>query len=229
MSIINKTKAKHPLLFIHIPKCAGGSVKYFFNISRHGSDNLGHHGLKFYNKNFEINNFFKFVSLRNPWDRLVSLYKFRITNCERHGGNYWRKIKKSKMNFKDWIVYLEQEPKINKFFYKNYVDFISCKKSINIDYIINFHDFDKDFKFIKILSTNKNRNTKMGLEEKKIYYHTSNHKNFKYYYNSQTIEIISKIHKRDIDLFGYDFDNYKKANYEPFKNYKKIQDILDQN
>lgn len=229
MCIINKSKSKHPLIFIHIPKCAGGSIKYFFNITSEDSNNFGHRNLKFYSKNAEIKNFFKFVSLRNPWDRLVSLYKFRIDNSERHGGNYWKKIKKSKMNFKDWIVYLEQAPKINRFFHQNYIDFISYNGNIKIDYIINFHDLNNDFKFIKILSTAKNRNTKMGLHKKQLQCHKSNHKNFKHYYNSKTIEIVAKIHKRDIDLFGYDFDNYKHANYEPFKNYKKIQSILNHN
>ena len=227
MAILNKKKSLYPLLFVHIPKCAGGSIKYHFHISYLNRNNFGHVPLRFYEhafKNFNYDKYFKFTSLRNPWDRLVSLYHFRTENSHRHDGDYWSHVK-NKMNFNDWIQYLEDFPKINSLYYETYFDYLSDDdEKINVDFIINFHNFKKDFKFLKFFK-NENAISKMKKLNKK-HIHSSQHKDFRKYYNSKTIDIVAKIHKKDIKLFKYDFDNYTYANYHKYKNYKKLEKAL---
>ena len=87
---------------LHIPKTAGNSVQYalkkytedaikyadFDGVKFHkmGITNskitgLTKHSLLYeYEKFFDLNNFFKFTCIRNPWDRILSWYFFDNKN-----------------------------------------------------------------------------------------------------------------------------------------------------
>ena len=73
----------YPLIFFHIPKNAGVSIRRIleidtkmhpFNFSR--TTNLGI-DIKKYTDPEIFKNYYKFAVVRNPWDRMVSLYHFR--------------------------------------------------------------------------------------------------------------------------------------------------------
>ena len=66
---------EHKFIFIHIPKCGGTSIERFFKMKlpRQGA----HLNLKYYKKNTEnYETYFKFTIVRNPWDKMVSEYKW---------------------------------------------------------------------------------------------------------------------------------------------------------
>jgi len=72
------------LIFIHAGKCGGSTIKQEFvdQSRKHKFDILhrrGHKKLEFFlnlvaGKNLNIDDFFKFSVVRNPWDRTVSWY-----------------------------------------------------------------------------------------------------------------------------------------------------------
>ena len=73
----------YPLIFFHIPKCAGVSIRKIlqidtkmhpFNFTR--TTNLGI-DIKKYTDPEVFKRYTKFTVIRNPWDRMVSLYYFR--------------------------------------------------------------------------------------------------------------------------------------------------------
>ena len=80
---------KYKLIFFHYPKCAGKSVVDALGIKTSDKTNIKS-GLKqtiglgldylIWNKTIypdKWNNYTKFTIIRNPWDRMVSLYNFR--------------------------------------------------------------------------------------------------------------------------------------------------------
>jgi hypothetical protein len=80
---------KYKLIFFHLPKCAGRSVTTVLDIKTSDKTNINS-GLKQttllgfemeqWNKKIypeKWDNYMKFTIVRNPWDRVVSLYHFR--------------------------------------------------------------------------------------------------------------------------------------------------------
>jgi len=80
---------KYKLIFFHYPKCAGKSVVKALDIKTSDKTNIESRirqtvalGFDYWYWNQKIypdkwNNYIKFTIVRNPWDRLVSLYHFR--------------------------------------------------------------------------------------------------------------------------------------------------------
>ncbi len=81
---------KIPLLFVHIPKTGGGTIKNYFGYTDtpdHTGEKTGHQKLAEIKKNFyaknnlyksiPFKNYFKFSSFRNPWERILSEFNYR--------------------------------------------------------------------------------------------------------------------------------------------------------
>ena len=70
---------KEKILFIHIPRTGGSSVEKYFSFSGDSNlkkiDTAQHVTLKEYCDSYEnLDEYYKFSIVRNPWDRLVSWY-----------------------------------------------------------------------------------------------------------------------------------------------------------
>jgi len=196
--MIIKTKFKiYPSIFIHIPKCAGSSIKEMLQDLNEASDI--HSKLKddikiLKNKEIDIKRYFIFTVLRNPWDRMVSYYFFYRDIVKRN-----EKIanKAKKFDFKDWVSYIYDNPKIFNFIHDNCLDYLTCEDKVIVDYIINFHNFSEDIDDLKNI---------LHLKLPTLHVNSSKHDFYKDYYSEKEIEIISKIYKRDIDYFNFDFE-----------------------
>jgi len=196
--MIIKTKFKvYPSVFIHIPKCAGSSIKEMLQDLNESSDI--HSKLKddiqiLKNKQIDIKRYLIFTVLRNPWDRMVSCYFFYRDIIKRNG-----KIanKAKKLDFKDWVSYIYENQKSFSFIHDNCLDYLTYKNKVMVDYIINFHNFSEDIDELKNI---------LHLKLPTLHVNYSKHAFYKYYYSEKEIEIISKIYKRDIDYFNFDFE-----------------------
>merc|ERR1711871_1764756 len=102
MGIYMKTK----IIFIHIAKNCGNSIKRVLVSSENKDIELCDLGklfhvqtsLKKYEKNRKnLEEYFKFTIIRNPWERIVSFYNYHIKSQQKH----W-----------DFIDYLEKKYKI---------------------------------------------------------------------------------------------------------------------
>lgn len=71
----------YQLIFIHIPKCAGRSISEVFN-QRFDQFIANHYYTEYYRF---WNSYRKFTIVRNPYDRLVSMYNY-IQQHRRHKG-----------------------------------------------------------------------------------------------------------------------------------------------
>ena len=94
------------IIFIHIPRCGGGSIKESLKeISDHWDSTPNNLQLKDYECRYkiELEDYFIFTCVRNPYDKLFSMFRYK-------------KFKRQTLdtrdkNFNEWIVSLKQDKK----------------------------------------------------------------------------------------------------------------------
>jgi len=217
---------EHKCIFLHIPKTGGTSIEKFFKAPQ------GHHELprdqipnfstsmsinekgylKYYGARVhydELNekicsDYFMFTFVRNPWDRIISLYKFWVEK-PRNGGEFAFARER-----------LQSVPACFKFFAKN-IDYIFSllpkdervhilpQYELNgnhayldyLDFVGRFENFQQDFDTIC---------DKIGIPRQKLpHENKTNHKHYTEYYDDETREIVERKYAKDIEYFGYKF------------------------
>ena len=195
---------KHKFVFVHIPKTGGTSIESLFIkdpdirvlIANCRKDVPGkHHMVRDINSGL-LKKYFVFTFVRNPWDRMVSYYKFRIKrSCKmhNHGGS-----------LKEWVSFLYSDDvlkiKANQFnlAIKNQYEFLVSKSNeISVDFIGRFENLQEDFDIIC---------EKIGIPKQELPHNNkTNHKHYTEYYDDETREIVAKKYAKDIEYFGYKF------------------------
>jgi hypothetical protein len=179
-------------LFIHIPKCAGTTVrKTLFN------DKIGWHmPISFYENLFPqfYTNSFKFTFVRHPLDRAYSAYSY-IYNNEHRRNSSMRKVIKHYDNFDSFIQnWLTLENAKKHVLFCNQVDFLENSMGlINMDFIGKQENFDEDFleicnKFNKTYTPQKINASQREINPS---------------FQDKTINKIYEIYKKDYDILGY--------------------------
>ena len=149
------------------------------------------------------NKIFTFTIIRNPWERVYSLYKYR-----QKVGNISNDI-----NFTDYIINLQ-----NAFNSKEFSDtlfsypphryaaadyLLDDQGDIIVDYIIRFENRDQDLKIV----LKKLDYIKLG--QLRVQSSSTKSTHYSYYYNHYTRKIIEEIYAKDIKLYNYCFENIK--------------------
>jgi len=132
--------------------------------------------------------YFKFAFVRNPWDRFISCYLYHQEWVKEN----WAE-KKTKMNlnsFKEFVLDHKNIP--TKYTMQQYEFTKGC------DFIGRFENLEEDFE--KVCEHLKLPLIKMPHENK------TNHKHYSEYYDDETKEIVAKLFKKDIEVFGYKFE-----------------------
>lgn len=196
--------------FVHIPKTAGTSLstvivnskKYRVNFSptEHATASqiikiLGRNSKKFYS--------FSFV--RNPWDRLNSLYHFLCQKklSEEKGENWDQQALKNN-GFKAWLLGEDFWPPYTNGsgppFQKRTQSYFLCdeKENILVDDVFRYENLQND---LTILSRN------IGIEFDSLPKTKATVRDgYKYDYCSETIDFVNHFHNEDIERFNYKFD-----------------------
>jgi len=247
MIIDSPDQSKIPLIFVHIPKTGGmstlNSLSCFEFISH---KNIEEDIAEIKNKKRNPENYFSFTIIRNPWDRMVSNYFFhkqRSHNDPIHHTKLFKPNEKSKLKqwirkhdkedefwknyeFKDWLRFFDEKEQIkSSSIYHDtikttYMDLIGVNGKIKVDYIINLHNFKREINVIKILSGKPFNNPKY------VHRNKSDHKDYKSYYDSKSIEIVEKAFKKDIETFNFKFDVKEYAEHEKYINHKKVKEFV---
>lgn len=186
-------------IFIHIPKAAGTSIaKALYNRDpRHV--NL----LKYKKKNIsKYEEYFKFVFVRNPYDRISSAYYYLKKQQEEHNYSdssspfYFLKYCNSFDEFV--LVYLRDKGYINNYFFKPQVEYLRdpiTKKMLSVDFIGKLENIEKDYEFVKAklgVARNLKHNNKGTL--------TDYNKNVE----TKTINVVKELYSEDYFYFGYE-------------------------
>ena len=224
---------QHRCIFIHIPKNAGQSIEHVFlkwvgltwktraplllrpNADpAQGPPRLAHLKACEYVpcghlEPQQFASYFKFSFVRNPWDRMVSFYKY--TGSPEHQtfkqfltGQFQNELWQSKY----WFVGPQHE----------YV--YDSQGRLMVDFLGRFETLQADFNLVceklgvphtPVPHVNKSR-LRRGLRGflQKVLARTapgtlpSPLKNAEYY-DEESVEIVSRLYRRDIELFGYSF------------------------
>ena len=194
--IIHKNKC----VFVHIPKTAGTSICSFF-ISNGAYQHDGHYyqthetikELEITNSD-EMDKYFIFSFVRNPFERLVSYYNSKINT------KYFPK----EISFKEMCrkIYKNERKRIRD---RNFLrhtrgcyDYLKNENGeININFVGKFENLQNDFRIIC---------NKIGIPYQKVpHKNKTNHKHYTKYYDEETKQIVAEKYAKDIEYFGYEF------------------------
>jgi hypothetical protein len=218
-------------IYFSIPKVASRSLREkFANVL--DIDGETPYSISFpYAKKSELNsqysNFFKFGFVRNPWDRLVSVYFGKFQNgIELNQPFYKAKIyhvmkifKVNTLLFSNYPVLLKDmdfdqfveavyqipDESLDKHLRSQYTFFPINQEELRLDYIGKVESLKEDLEFIF---------EKIGLDNTRLRYRGYKKtlsqskkkplKPFPYYYNEHTWNLVRERFKTDIELFDYD-------------------------
>ena len=183
------------IIFVHIPKTGGTSIESLFCSSNlYGKEK---HLMSHEYDPKHLKSYFKFSFVRNPWDRSLSYYFFRLQKSYEmfgHGDS-----------FLNWMKFLhncrDNEHKNNFFqFYlsiQNQYEFIFRNDCLMIDYVGKFENLQQDFNTV----CDKIEIPRQQLPHK----NKTSHKHYTEYYDDETREIVAQKYAKDIEYFGYKF------------------------
>lgn len=207
---------QHKFIFIHIYKNAGTSIadallpygmtnfQRKFNTLLKGWAEPIYRRIKVYPQPFTyhikakelveklgretFDSYFTFAFVRNPWDWLLSQYKYIITHREHHLNKKIRKLK----DFEEYVYHVAQGDG-------------GCQKEWIysedgeqlVDYIGRFENLEMDFNYIC---------TQIGISAKLPHLNISTAGSYKSHYNETMRELVRERFKPDIEIFGYDFE-----------------------
>lgn len=150
---------------------------------------------------------FKFAFVRNPWDRLVSWYTMiqeRLTRKSRPLVNQlWQYMLDNSNSFEEFILNCH-EP-INdrdgiKSFWFNQLDFLTdASGHLGVDFIGRQETFQED-------TTRLFQHLGLSLPPL-IHHNRSQHQHYSLYYSDRTRDVVAEGYQRDIEYFGYTFDD----------------------
>ena len=193
-------------IFVHIPKAAGVSVcrSLFGNLAG------GHTPIQRYQIIFskeEFDDYFKFTFVRNPWDRVFSAYNFLKKGGMNDDDRKWGTENLDPyISFEDFITRGLKKPNILQWVhFRHQHEFLCnpCTGNLLIDFLGFYENIQEDFQYIadKLLG---GVNLALKSENKT---HTNGKSDYKSFYTQEMRNIVAHVYKKDIDLFGYNFDN----------------------
>lgn len=207
----------HKFIYIHIPRTAGTylmenifkgiypQIRYYDTIKDQNNNEIDLAHLYYpiisrYIPTYMLNNYTKITVVRNPYDRIYSVYKLYTTGSR---GVSWKAdhpVAKhyNLSSFKDFVKkYIPPLYKIKKSKITNInlhlipqFYFIYYKGENMVDHIIKFE------KLYKINDLFKKLKLKKQVVQNKI-------TNYSDKYDKETIKIINKVYKYDFELFNY--------------------------
>jgi len=197
---------EYKFYFIGIPKTGCTSVRaalsnFLYKERRKNQNQKFKHFTNLeYKKIEKLNNYFSFAFVRNPFDRMVSQYRF--------SGKRWFKKYEELSNYKptfiNYVKYLVGEgrpfsrhrsPLLNVGYDKDWSMMQFIEGGVN--FIGKFENLQQDFNVIC---------DKIGIPQQKLpHLNKTNHKHYTKYYNDETRQIVAEKYKKDIEYFGYKF------------------------
>jgi hypothetical protein len=189
---------QYQCIFVHVPKTGGCSVSN----SLFGCGTGGHRTVTEYKQIFgetTFNSYFKFAFVRNPWDRVVSIYFF----FKKGGPIAFQRWAQTQLgencNFESFVrgCFMREDTYAHKFLLPQHKFLCDKTGTLMVDFLGRFENFEEDFKRVR------ERLGGLGSELKHI--NASKRGHYKDYYTDETRAIIAQAYRTDIALFGYEF------------------------
>lgn len=201
------TVVGHNFLFIHVPKAAGQSLSARLGgVSR---DLPGHAPLWWIDPKLRSNHF-TFGFVRNPWDRLVSLYTFQSTKTVRNGESAEYQAHIRSIGFKQWLLNDRMFMPQDSHWQSNDLPPMQRRNQLwwveGCAFIGKVETLDEDFAKIEPrLNLPRSWRERLGLAPKIRRRNQSARSGYRDYYDTETTAFVARHFARDIDRFGYEF------------------------
>lgn len=190
------------IVFVHVPKTGGASIlqlclRHGIRIIDHDLRNPNYISLTRYRS---LNpNIYSFAIVRNPWDRVVSSYHYLrkggikgedMLDADRFVNQY--------RNFTQFVLNaFEAREILDQIHFRPQYKWISDERGVIVDMVGRFEKLQTSFSKWCVA---------IGLPNYKLpHVNRSAHRSYKEYFNEQTIEVIRKNYRKDIELFKYKF------------------------
>lgn len=180
-----------PYVFVHINKTGGSSIERALGISQDHSTALEKYrqlGAKAWEQKFV------FAVVRNPWDKVVSHYHYRVKTKQTG-------LDDSPIAFREWVLrcYLDRDPQYYdqpRMFMPQWHWLIDEKGKSLVDFVGRFENLNQDFATIS---------DRLSLGSSLGHVKPSSRGSYQNYYNEETQALIEASFAEDIDAFGYRF------------------------
>jgi len=207
MSYFPKDTSKLPILFVHIPKAAGTSVRQWYS-KQYKKYHKCMHGSMSHREIYRVSRTMpSFTIVRNPYDLVYSWYRYKrqMLDETRHkdpkeleawekGFEYWLERYVDKINFtKDKV--LGDFNKISPSY--SQLSYCKRKNKICIDYILKLENISQDWKIIQELTKSP-----YTLE---MHNRSNLQKDYRDAHTSVTKQIVEKYYEEDLETFDYNF------------------------
>lgn len=226
-------------VFVHVPKCAGQSIEHVFlklldlgwdaraplllmsnSAPKLGPPRLAHLRASEYVQNKfmtqdQFDGYFKFGFVRNPWDRMVSFYRY--FGCDRE------------VDFRAFVLkeFHKDQWQGQQWFLRPQVDFLYDETGeLLVDFVGRFENLQGDFNRVceriglphtQLAHINKSnrRDVHRGAEFVNLLFklkhiispiNLESFKSYRDYYDEEVRNEVTRIYKRDVDMLGYKFD-----------------------
>lgn len=188
---------QYKFIFIHAARTGGSSFERAAGIAITSDERTKcfgntdfedkHSNLEFYKLNYplEFYQYFKFTIVRNPFDRLVSAWKWRSEIIKDHEGQ-------------SFVDFIKARPIATRYSEKFRLDGMTISESLTLfDYIGRYEELENTYKFLfnkfnipllVIPHTNK-----------------TNRLPYRDYYDNESIKLVRQQYRADLELFNYDF------------------------
>lgn len=178
-------------IFIHINKTGGSSIEQALGMRfdhRSAREKMAAVGPAVWDRKFT------FSIVRNPWDKVVSHYHYRVKNGQagfRDGGPA----------FNDWVrlAYDEKDPRFHDQpqMFAPQMDWIGdAQDRILVQFVGRFERLDADFREIC---------ARIGRTAELPHLKATRHAHYSTYYDAVSRDIVARHFARDIRHLGYDF------------------------
>lgn len=190
------------LVFIHINKTGGSSLRKYFGLPPEAS------WIKKYRKHYPYKQLLKLIPkpfidtaitaafVRNPWDRLVSLYYYRKKRLDK--GEPIKNTPQYIYNdFDSWLAYMIENDLLSQYHTGSQLRWVQDKqRQVKVDFIGRFERLSEDAADLA---------EQLGITAPPLAHlnNSAGRGHYRNYYNSTTAEQIATIFAYDIAQFGY--------------------------
>lgn len=191
-------------VFVHVPKTGGSSIRRAFARKDSTAIRFDHGTAVEYRKELgkEVyESYFSFGFVRNPFDRMVSLYTQPRGKWDSLTPEHRAALT---MPFKVWVKYLlgnfSGKNKLKrKGIYRSQADFLTDGHGkIIVDRVCKFENIEREWRYVR---------AKLGMAHIGLPWiaRSPDRDPYKSYYDRETRNMVMELHGRDCELFGYWF------------------------
>lgn len=194
-------------VFVHVPKTGGSSIRRLFEHRDRSATHFDHLSAAEYVREMgeeTFRSYFSFGFVRNPFDRVLSLYTQPRGKWETLTDEHKAALT---MPFKRWLRYLLDNfggtrKRKRRGLYRSQVDFLTDGVGgVLVDRVCRFEDLYKEWRYVR---------QRIGMHGVTLPWvarspRSKRSGSYRKYYDPESREFVRKLYGQDLDFFGYEF------------------------